>query len=188
MLFQELGKIKRQSIMTSIVLIAVGIIMLLCPEPYVPSLVDVLGYALIILSGVMILGFLAGNKNLMDFITLSLALLLLILGICVLIFNDDKGSVLRVIGWIAGLFLILEGAHSLGFAYIYARRAEIKTWQLLLVLSILLILFGLIVIFNFALHWWDTPTELLRTIGALLLYSSVVGILRLVCIWPIKSE
>ena len=51
MLFEELSKIKRSSIMTSIILAAVGIVMILCPPLYVDSLVAVLGYGMVIGAG-----------------------------------------------------------------------------------------------------------------------------------------
>ena len=46
MLFQELGKLKRSSIMTSIIMMAVGILMIMCPEQYVSALVATLGVGL----------------------------------------------------------------------------------------------------------------------------------------------
>ena len=42
MLFQELGKLKRSSIMTSIIMMAVGILMIMCPAQYVGALVSAL--------------------------------------------------------------------------------------------------------------------------------------------------
>ena len=40
MLFQELGKLKRSSIMTSIVLMAMGIVMVICPDRYTGAVVS----------------------------------------------------------------------------------------------------------------------------------------------------
>ena len=40
MLFEELGKLKRSSIMTSIIFMAVGIVMIMCPAQYVKALVS----------------------------------------------------------------------------------------------------------------------------------------------------
>ena len=42
MLFQELGKLKRSSIMTSIIMMAVGVLMIMCPAQYVSALVSTL--------------------------------------------------------------------------------------------------------------------------------------------------
>ena len=64
MLFQELGKLKRSSIMTSIILMAVGILMIICPKQYVNALVATLGYGALVFAVVMILDFISGKKAL----------------------------------------------------------------------------------------------------------------------------
>ena len=71
MLFQELSKLKRSSIMMSIILMAVGIVMIICPAPYIDSVVSVLGYGILILAAIMILDFIAGRKGLMNYIYLT---------------------------------------------------------------------------------------------------------------------
>ena len=48
-----------------------------------------------------------------------------------------------------------------------------------------LILFGLVVLIN---PWWDEPTKLFDVIGVMLLFSSVVSIVRTIFNWPIKGE
>ena len=55
MLFQELGKLKRSMIMTSVIMMAAGILMLICPERYGRMLVAAAGYGLLILSGSSVL-------------------------------------------------------------------------------------------------------------------------------------
>ena len=45
MLFQSLDKLKRQSILAAILMMALGVIMLICPESYVNTLVVTAGYA-----------------------------------------------------------------------------------------------------------------------------------------------
>ena len=87
-LFQEQSKLKRSSIMTSIILMAVGVVMVMCPAPYVPSVVSVLGYGMLILAATMILDFIAGKKGLMNYIYLTGALILRLLGAAVLVFDD----------------------------------------------------------------------------------------------------
>ena len=74
MLFQELGKFKRSSIMTSIIWIAVGVLMIICPAQYVNSLVELMGYGLVIFAGVMILDFISSKHVLMNYIYLTCAL------------------------------------------------------------------------------------------------------------------
>ena len=77
------------------------------------------------------------------------------------------------------------GIIDMSSALMYARRAERSGWQVLVVLSALQILFGLVVLFN---PWWSEPGKLFDVIGRMLLFSSVVSIVRLVLVWPIKGE
>ena len=181
MLFEELGKLKRSSIMTSIILAAVGIVMIMCPAQYVKSLVSVLGYGMLIIATVWILNFLSSKKCLMNYIFLTGALILMLLGMAVLVFDN----IVLLIGLVFGLVQVIGGIISMVNAWMYARRAQRKGWWLLIVLSALMILFGLIVLVN---PWWDEPTKLFDVIGYMLLFSSVVSIVRLFFNWPIKAE
>ena len=181
MLFEELGKLKRSSIMTSILLAAVGIVMILCPRAYVDALVSVLGYAMVILAVVWVLKFISGKKSLMNYIILTGALIVALLGIAVLVLDN----IVLIIGMIFGLVLIADGILSITNAWTYARRAQNKGWWVLVLLSVLLVLFGVIVLAN---PWWNDPASLLDVIGGMLLFSSLVGIVRTIMIWPVKSE
>lgn len=181
MLFEELGKLKRSSIMTSIIFMAVGIVMIMCPAQYVNALVSVLGYGMVIVAAVWILNFLSSKKCLMNYIVLTGALILALLGIAVLVFDN----VVLYIGIIFGLVQVVSGTINLINAWMYARRAQRKGWGVLVVLSVLVILSGLIVLVN---PWWNEPTKLFDVIGGMLLFSSVVSIVRLFLNWPIKGE
>lgn len=182
MLFEELGKLKRTSIMNSIVMVALGIVLIICPATYTDGLITLLGYGLIIMCATMTLNFITSKKVLADFIYFTGALVLGIAGFAVLVFSDN---IVRVLATIFGIYLILSGAGGIISALTYARRAQRKGWELLVALAGLLLLFGLIVMFN---PWWDTPRVLMQVMGWALLFSSVTSIVRLVITWPIKSE
>ena len=62
MLFQTLDKLKRQSILAAILMMAFGIVMLICPESYVNTLVVTVGYGMIVFAIVEMLEFLASKK------------------------------------------------------------------------------------------------------------------------------
>lgn len=181
MLFQELGKLKRSSIMSSIILAAVGIVMIMCPRQYVDALVSVLGFGMVIAAVVWVLDFMAGKKALINYICLTGALLVGLLGLAVL--NLD--NVVRYVGVIFGLYLVGDGVIGISNAWVYARRSGQKSWRVLVVLSALMVVFGLIVLVN---PWWHEPTLLFDVIGGMLLFSSVVSIIRLIYLWPIKGE
>jgi len=181
MLFQELGKLKRSSIMTSIIMMAVGILMIMCPEQYVSALVATLGYGMVIFAAVEVLQFISGKKALMNYIYLTGALIVALLGIAVLVMENIVG----VMGLIFGLVAIVDGSITVFHAHTYVRRAEGQGWPSLMVLGVLLVLFGLIVLIN---PWWNEPIKLFDVIGGMLMFASVVSIARLVFIWPIKAE
>ena len=181
MLFQELGKLKRSSIMTAIILGAVGIVMIMCPAQYVNALVSTLGYGMLVLATVWVLNFLASKKTLMSYIYLTGALIIALLGIAVLVFDN----IVLFIGIVFGLVLLGDGITTLISTWTYTRRARREGWWLLIVLSALMILCGLILLIN---PWWNEPTMLFDVIGVMLLFSSVVSIVRLIFLWPIKSE
>ena len=182
MLFQAFGKIKQTTIMIAIVLIAFGVIMLLCPAGYVNTLVALCGYVMLVLAAVMIFDFIGSGKQTSDYISFSAALIFVMAGVAVLVFRQDMLSVLSIV---FGALLVLDGVHSLVYSVTFARRAGAKGWPVLLALSILVIVVGLLVIIN---PWWTTTSDLLRVIGCALLLSALVAVCRVLIIWPFKKE
>ena len=104
MLFQELGKLKRSSIMMSIIMMAVGLLMIVWPQRHVDALVSALGYGMLVLATVMVLDFIAGKRVLINYISLTAALIIALLGVVVLILDN----IVLAIGLVFGLWLILE--------------------------------------------------------------------------------
>ena len=181
MLFEALDKLKRNSIFSAILLTALGAVILICPEKHAPLLTLALGYALMVLAIVMMLNFFSSKKSLMDYAKFVGALVLLTVGVCVLVFKDD---ILRVLAWLFGFFLILDGARTLFHSFAYARRSKRKGWWVLAILSLLLIAAGVIVFVN---PWWDTPNKLMKVIGCAVLFSAIVSGIRLVWTWPLRN-
>ena len=181
MLFQELGKLKRSSIMASILLAGFGLLMIICPQRYFGALVAMLGYGMLILAAVMALEFISGKRSLMGYVHLTGAVILALLGIAIVIFEADT---VRVIGLIFGVVLVGSGIMGIVNAWMYARRAGRSGWWVLIVLNVLLIMCGLIVLIN---PWWNVPTMLFDVIGGMLLFSSIVSIVRLIYTWPIRE-
>ncbi len=181
MLFQEMEKLKRSSIMSSIVAIALGCVMILCPEEYIPSLVSLLGYSMMIFAIVRILFFISEKKVLINYIIFTVSLILGILGIAVLVFQDNM---VQVIGLTFGLIQVLYGLLSLLYALTFIRRSGRRGWWIMVLLSVLSIIFGLAVLVN---PWWNTTAALFDAIGIMILFSSMVDIVQLILIWPIAN-
>ena len=182
MLFESLDKLKRNSIFSAILLTALGVVVMICPKEYIPVLTLAFGYILIIVAIVMILDFFTSGKSLMEYIKFVGALVLLIIGICVLVFKSDT---LRVLAWLFGFLLILDGGRTLFHSFTYARRSKREGWWVLSILSVLLIVAGIILFSN---PWWDTPEKLMKVIGCAVLFSAIVSGLRLFWTWPLRNS
>jgi len=181
MLFQKLGKMKRIWIMTSIIMIIVALVMLICPVDYIGVLISVLGYVMLIGAAVMTFNFLSSHKGLVNYIILAGGLLMGLLGLIILI---ERNNILPVLSLLFGLVLLLEGVNDLINAFIYVRRAGMGAWVFLAILSVLSIGCGVILLIN---PWWNHPAVLMQMIGFMLLYSSVVKIIRVILTWPFKN-
>ena len=182
MLFQSINKIKRSSIIMSMTLIALGIVMIICPGNYTMSLISALGYASVVLAIVMALEYLDSKKTIVNGILLIAAMALGLLGVAVVVFKD---SVLQILGWTFGILLILQGIELFYNALMYVRPARRSGWWFLSILAVALMAAGVLILLN---PWWSTPQILLKVIGLALLFDAAVGIIRLVFIWPIKGE
>ena len=182
MLFDTLDKLKRNSIFSAILLTALGAIILICPESHIPLIVLSYGYVLVILALVMILDFLSSDKTLMAYVKFVGALVLGIVGICALVFRNDT---IRVLTWLFGFLLTLDGARTMFHSFTYSRRSGRKNWWILTLLSALLIAAGVILSIN---PVWDTPARLMKAIGCAVLFSAVGSIFRLFFTWPLKKS
>lgn len=182
MLFQTLDKLRRQSILAAILMMALGVVMLICPENYVNTLVVTVGYGMIVFAIVEMLEFISSRKALIHYILFTGALIIAILGVFILIYNED---LLKALGWLFGFVLVQDGLFTLLNALLFARRSNRKGWWMLAVLAMALMVLGVLIFLN---PWWDSPSLLMKVIGGALLFSALVSALRLVWIWPFKNE
>ena len=181
MLFQALSKLKQKSVMTAIMMVALGLTLVIWPGEYVSTLMSIVSGVLIIASMIMIMNYIDSSKNLMSYLLLSAALAIGIVGMLVMVFNVNT---INAIAWIFGLLLGIDGLHSLVHTLMYARRSGRRGWWLLIPVSLIILLFGLLVICH---PWWNTPDTLIHAIGWMIVGSSVVSIVRLILTWPIKN-
>ena len=120
MIVQALDKIKQQTIISSLLLMIVGLVMLIIPVQHDGILVEILGYIILLVGGVMIWDFVGGEKKLSSWILFTAALLLVVLGLFILLSGDD---ILTVLSVLFGILLIVDGLHSTVHAWMYARRS-----------------------------------------------------------------
>ena len=181
MLFQSLDKIKRQSVLAAILMMALGVVMLICPESYVNTLVVTAGYGMIIFAIVEMLEFISSKKAPINYIIFTFALIVAILGIFVLIYNQD---LIKTLGWLFGFVLVQDGLFTLLNSLLFARRSNRKGWWMLIFFAVVLMALGMLIFLN---PWWDSPNRLMKVIGGALLFSAFVSAIRLIWVWPFKN-
>lgn len=182
MIFQELNKLKWNTVMSAVVCVTFGIFMIICPADYISTVIGALGAVLLILAVIGVLDFISSNKALIHYVYLGGWLIMSIVGSAILFFEYDS---FYMISWLFGLFLMLIGCGNAVSALSFARRAGRKGWWVLFFLSVLQIVCGLIVLFH---PWWNTPSELFRVVGVMILFSAVISSLRLIWSWPLMTE
>ena len=128
MLFQSINKIKRSSVIMSMILIAVGLTMVICPERYIDTLVSSMGCLALILAVVMILDYLNSKKVLMNTVMFGCAMAIGLMGLSVLVFSD---KILKLLGWLFGVLLVLQGIELFYNALMYIRPSGRNGWWLI---------------------------------------------------------
>ena len=66
MLFDVLDKLRQQTVISTVLLMTLGLLMLIVPEQYDRTLVNILGYVIILVGSVMVWDFIAKEKKLVD--------------------------------------------------------------------------------------------------------------------------
>ena len=182
MLFKELDKLKRTAIMTTIVLIFIGLILMLIPEGYISFLSSALAFGLLVAFGVAVLDFIGSSKALINYIMLSLGLLAGLLGFVLLVFEE---LLIQLMSLLVGALPIISGLYGIGHALVFARRSGKKGWWVLIIFSVLMIAFGAFIFMN---PWMESTRAVMQVIGGTMMFSAFVSALGLIWIWPIRHE
>ncbi len=143
-------KFKLETIISSILLIALGVLFMVFPSDSTDALCTVGGIILICISSVIIIasiayGFLLGGHLLISGVSFML------LGIFCLVYPDVIKNILPII---FGVYIVIDGSISLVDS-LYCASARISGWVVLLLISIVTIALGGFVMFSTTL---DTIT------------------------------
>ena len=145
MLFAELDKMRRNVVMTAIVLVFLGFVFLAVPEAYIPFLGSATAFVLAVSSIVSILEFVTGPKTLMRYFGLAGALVVGLVGVLLFVFDDLFMTLLRVL---VSAVPIVVGIYGVYHALVFARRSGRRGWWVPLVLSLFLMAFGTVSAIN----------------------------------------
>ena len=182
MLFDELDKVRRRTIMTTIVFVFVGVAFLVVPETYLAFVGSAFAFVMVVWAVVSILEFTCGPKVLIRYLGLFVALAIGLLGVALFVFD---GLFLTLVTGLVAVIPLFGGILGSYHALVFARRSGRRGWWVPLVLSIPLMAFGIMTIASpLAL----STRNVLQLIGGTLAYSAVVYALLLVWMWPARGE
>lgn len=181
-MFETLDKIKRDSIMTTIIFIFAGNLLLIIPEPYIPFLSNAVGFVLLVVSVATVFNYMGSAKALIHYIKLAGGLFAGLFGI--MLFTFDELFIL-VLTALVGVIPFLLGLYGIYHAVAFARRSKRRGWWILIILSSLLIIFGG---FAFLNPWKESAQAVLQVTGGSLMYSAFVSLLSLIWIWPVHRD
>ncbi len=181
MLFEELDRIKRKAILSTVILVIAGIMLLVLPDTVLPFFNGLMGIGFLVISVDAVFTYLASKKALIHCINLTVGLLCGILGLSLLAFDNLLTSMLY---WLVSVLPIGFGLYGIYHALMFARRSGRKGWWVLIILSVTLILFGGFALFN---PWVETAAGTMHLIGGTMMYTALISGLRLVWLWPIHN-
>lgn len=182
MLFKGLDKLKRDAIMAAIILMIIGILFIIIPSDYISFVGGTIGFALLVICAASVFDFVGSAKALIHYIKLAAGLLIGLIGIELFIFEE---LFIMTLSWLVGTIPIILGIIEILYAVIFAKRSNRRGWWVLVILSSLLVLFGIFVFVN---PWIKGAQVFMQVIGGSLLYSSMIYLLSLIWIWPMHRE
>lgn len=136
-------KVKWDSIIISILTIALGILCVALPKTSGDAICIVFGCSLIAVGLMMFIRFFAYEHILGEYLFI-LAMLTVILGVFCLVYPNAIKSVVTIL---FGLYIVVDASVSLSDSISLA-RARIKGWFLLFILSLLSVCLGIVVMFS----------------------------------------
>ena len=155
------------SIITAVITIIVGAILLFLPNLSNKVVGIITGVIFIIFGITTAYKYLKRDGAKIYSLNLVFAILYLILGLVIIIFPF---SVIEFVTVCLGLFLVVNGATKINYG-LWLKRGSSKAWLVTLVAGILLVILGIMIVFN-----PFTAYALTQITGAFLIISGVINL------------
>ena len=150
----------------SIVIMVLGIMFVVWPDGIVNVIANILG-AIFIVSGIyqIINYFVVKGQN--DFFNNGLlsGVVFLLIGIAVIVIGEDIANIFRVI---IGIWMVYESLVRVNAA-IKLHSADIKIWQYILCIALVMLALGLFVTFN--------TGAVVQLVGGIMIATGIIGII-----------
>ncbi len=162
------SKIKRESLWTSILCIAVGVMFCVWPGEILIMLCRIVGAILLIAGAVLIVAALAAHEKTGRFIRLIPGVICLVIGIWIV---SKPGTFVVLIPILIGVLLIYHGIKDLIFCF-EVKKGQGAGWWLGLIFAALTIVLGILLV----LHTWLAIEIGMIFVGIVLIYDGVSGL------------
>ena len=142
---KELNRVFYTSLLTSIILVVIGILLLFFPNGTIKIVSYILG-AIMGITGIMglIKFFLYTDENKYNRYGLAYGIVLLVVA-CLFFFKTD--SIAKIMPFALGIYMIISSAIKVEYT-LKLKKDKNDNWKVTLVMAIVSILFGLVLIFN----------------------------------------
>ena len=162
----DLKKSAWSAAIESIVIMVLGIMFVVWPDGIVNVIANILG-AIFIVSGIyqIINYFVVKGQN--DFFNNGLlsGVVFLLIGIAVIVIGEDIANIFRVI---IGIWMVYESLVRVNTA-IKLHSADIKIWQYILCIALVMLALGLFVTFN--------TGAVVQLVGGVMIATGIIGII-----------
>ncbi|MBQ1729722.1 MAG: DUF308 domain-containing protein [Oscillospiraceae bacterium] len=158
-------KILQNSLITSLVLIALGIFMVLSPNTALTTIIKVFGIAIIVAGAITVLLYVANRGDSRNLTSLATGIILIVAGI---VFLVNPAAIEKIFPTVVGILIIVNGILNL-IASIKAKKAGSPAWIVGLILSILTIALGILILSQplFLMN------QIVRIVGIVLIVTGV---------------
>lgn len=169
MIKKELNNVEKKNMLLSILLIALGVLLVVKPDNVVNFIVIAIGAFLMVTAIIDLVFYFMNAKLGGNFINLSKGIIEFI-GSIFLMFRSE--AVVSLFPVVIGLIIIFSSIFKL-YVSLSIKSIDSKKWIPNFVLSILCILFGVVIVLN----PFETITSIVRLAGIVLIVSEVLNLI-----------
>ena len=169
MIKKELNNVEKKNMLLSILLIALGVLLVVKPDNVVNFIVIAIGAFLMVTAIIDLVFYFMNAKLGGNFINLSKGIIEFI-GSIFLMFRSE--AVVSLFPVVIGLIIIFSSIFKL-YVSLSIKSIDSKKWIPNFVLSILCILFGVVIVLN----PFETVTSIVRLAGIVLIVSEVFNLI-----------
>lgn len=160
-------KSKINAIVSTIIIIAVGVFLLIRPGETLTTAVRLFGIALLVLGAMGVVSQLIKRDD-RSVISLIISVVEAVIGIIII---ASPAFVVSLFPIIVGIIIALYGLSDL-LAALNMKKADIGSWKIALILSVITIILGIVLFVN----PFKTMSTLVRIIGVVLVYKGITGL------------